>query len=439
MEEQEGVSGESKPTFGAELERFIVRARSLSVAFPTVTSALESNAQQKATEFLNLIVSNSTHEFDRETNRLRMHGIPFELMSKVDRSSRDARTAQLSEMVVGKSLVVALISQYDVFIGQLVRLLYAVEPSLLDVSDRHMTFAQLVSYQSIDQAREDILEKEVESVLYKSREEQLDYLSKKGKVELVKHLNCWQNLVEITERRNLFVHADGRVNRTYLNRCNQHGIKPSGGLGEMLNVSIDYFRQSYYSVVEVGLVVAILLWRKLQPSDLETLLGTVTSIVYYLILDEEYEIAQRLIKFVTGPVMGKGIPEQHGLTLLVNQAQALKWSGDDKKMEELLNTKDWSVLNDKFRLAERVLRNDFAQAAKLMRGLVVSQEMNRVEFQEWPLFTGFRKSEEFKEVYLEVFGGNFDSSEEINLADSESLKAIFDKFLKNDTETEAIE
>ncbi len=293
-----------------------------------------------------------------------------------------------------------------------------------------------MAYESINQAREEILEKEIESVLYKSREEQLYYLSKKGEVELIKHLSCWQNFLEVTERRNLFVHSNGRVNRTYLSRCSQHNIEPGNKLGETLGVSIDYFKQSYYSIVEVGLVVAILLWRKLQASEIETLLGTVTNIVYFLILDEEYEIAQRLPEFVRGPVMGKGLPEQHGLVLLINQAQALKWLGNEEEMEKLLDTKDWTVLNDKYRLAERVLRSDFAQASKLMKGLVAAEEMNKVEFQEWPLFKEFRKSEEFEKTHLEIFGDSFGSLEETNLPTSEKLKAIFSKVNEDEREPE---
>lgn len=363
--------------------------------------------------------------------------LPVELMARVSRSLRDARTARLSELVIGKSLIVALVAQYDVFIGQLIRLMYSAQPNLLNSSDKQVTFSQLMSYSSIEQARDEFLEKEIESVLYKSREGQLEYLSKKGNIELIKHLDIWPRFLEVTERRNLFVHADGRVNSNYLNRCKQHGITIECKLGEMLDVSVDYFKQSYYTVVGVGLVVATLLWRKLQPSDIEMLFGTITNVVYYLILDEEYEMAQKLLEFARGSVIGKVMPEQYSLILLINQAQAQKWLCNTKEMEDLLNAKDWSVLNDKYRLAERVLREDFGQAAKLMKGVVISEEMNSGDFQEWPLFKEFRKSEEFKAAYLEIFGDSFDSLEESRLPKLDALKVLFDKMREDELPIEA--
>lgn len=63
-------------SFKSEVERFVVHARSLSMVFPTVTTALKNDAYNKAEELVNLVVSNSTElEFDRESKRLHMHGI----------------------------------------------------------------------------------------------------------------------------------------------------------------------------------------------------------------------------------------------------------------------------------------------------------------------------------------------------------------------------
>ena len=115
------------------------------------------------------------------------------------------------------------------------------------------------------------VEKEIESVLRKSHTEQFDWLENKFGLKLRVDLKVWPVFVEVTERRNLFVHSNGMVSHQYLEVCKRHGSIPDPDIipGKVLSVTRPYFDAAHECLFEVGVKLAQVLWRKVQPSDLE--------------------------------------------------------------------------------------------------------------------------------------------------------------------------
>ena len=55
--------------------------------------------------------------------------------------------------LVKRSFIFTLISQYDAFIGNMVRSLLGNKPEILNGSERTLSFAQLSSFESIEEAK----------------------------------------------------------------------------------------------------------------------------------------------------------------------------------------------------------------------------------------------------------------------------------------------
>ncbi len=102
-------------------------------------------------------------------------------------------------------------ARWDAFIGDILRWLYGVHPGSIDKSGRSLSFSELVALGSIDAAREKIVEDEIDTVLRKSHIEQFDYLEDKLQIPLRKDLDIWPIFVELTQRRHLIAHTNGRV------------------------------------------------------------------------------------------------------------------------------------------------------------------------------------------------------------------------------------
>jgi hypothetical protein len=70
-----------------------------------------------------------------------------------------------------------------------------------------------------------------------------------------------------------------------------------------------------------------------------------------------------------------------------------------------LDKHDWSATSDKFKLAISVLKEDYQKAIELMKSIgSTNKHLNKDAYREWPLFRQFRKTDEFKKAYLEIFG-----------------------------------
>ncbi len=146
---------------------------------------------------------------------------------------------------------------------------FGIKPELLKSSDRELTFSQLSDFGSIEEAKEYLLEKEVETLLRRNHSEQFDWLENKFAIKLRVDLPIWPTFIEVTERRNLFVHSDGVVSRQYLKVCREHGVSLGAETkqGLRLDVPHPYFRLAYEALFEIGVKLGQVLWRKLKPTD----------------------------------------------------------------------------------------------------------------------------------------------------------------------------
>ncbi len=97
------------------------------------------------------------------------------LAGRLDKKVTKAKTA--FDILPGKFLV-SFVSEYDAFLGELVKSIFRIKPELLDGSERSISLSDLKQIGSVEAAYEHILEKEVESLLRKSHAEQFEWLEK---------------------------------------------------------------------------------------------------------------------------------------------------------------------------------------------------------------------------------------------------------------------
>jgi hypothetical protein len=96
------------------------------------------------------------------------------------------------------------VSQFDVYVGHLLRCSFGAKPDALNASNKTITYSQLIGFASFDAAKEHVIEKEVETVLRASHADQFDWLENRLGIPLRNPLPAWPAFVEVTERRSLF-------------------------------------------------------------------------------------------------------------------------------------------------------------------------------------------------------------------------------------------
>ncbi len=415
-EKEDSKQHSSKPgnEIAQLIERFLHVAEGLNASLPllmVILGAAQKQAEEKYSEYLS-----ANGSLIEELEKSSLYRLPPVHYLQARRLRRKHEKTSSGVDLLPQAFLISLVSQYDSFLGRLLRSIFLLRPELLVASERQLTLAELLRLGSVGQATEFILEKEIESVLRRSHEEQFAWMEKKFDVALRKDLERWGTFIEITERRNLFAHAAGQVSSQYMEACSRHNVAWSQvpKIGETLRVDLSYFRSAYWCIVELAVKLAHVLWRKLAPAQMESADKSLINTTYELIVEEQYELAIRLLEFACF-TLKKYSDQESRLTFMVNLAQAYKWTGCEDKCNDMLAKSDWSATADKFRLAVAVLRNDFEGAAAVMRRSGSTGEIRDFDYRDWPLFKEFRESTHFLEAFLDVFGKEFSEIQEAEL------------------------
>ena len=224
-----------------EIDGFVGHLDSLSGILPALMGGMHAVSQDGRQALKQYEKDNAMlveeHEGTRTVTLTAETFAPYKrLMKRHERASRATR-------LLPEIFIVALVSQYDAFLGGLVRALMTGRPEIASASNRTISFVQLVTFESVDAARDAIIAEEVDTLIRKSHVEQFSWLESMFTIKLREGLQQWHAFIELTERRNLFVHAGGVVSSQYLDVCRRHGV-PIGAevtLGSRLHVPQEYF------------------------------------------------------------------------------------------------------------------------------------------------------------------------------------------------------
>lgn len=398
-----------KSDFGKEIDKYIKHIDSQADIVPLVTSLINIKLLQEANNVDKYIKENGLIEsFDEEGNTGKLRITSDKIKDFVKLNSKVETTA-LAHKLLPINFVVSFVSQYDAYLGGVIRTMFKALPELLNNSEKNISFCELVKFQSIEEAYESLIEKEVESVLRESHLKQFKWLESKLGITLRKDLPSFSDFIEITERRNLFVHCNGTVSRQYLEVCKENEVKgiDKVSLGDHLIVRPEYFSKCYMVLFEIGVKLGQVIWRKLKPDELEDADTHLNNVCYQLLIDGHNKLALNLLTFATD-TLKKHIDQE--MICIFNINKALAYYLSDKKEESLkaLNNNDWSATSDKFKLATTVIREEYPKSIEIMKSIGTSnQHINKDAYREWPLFRKFRKTEEFKMAYKEIFDEDF--------------------------------
>lgn len=341
--------------------------------------------------------------------------IPYDSINKFLELSKKINASILAYRHIPISITISLVSQYDAYLNNLIKTIFHIKPEILNSSERNIKYTELLSFKNLNEATETIIEKEVESVLRENHLNQIKWLENKIGMKLREGIPNLVNFIELTERRNLFVHCNGIVSRQYLEVCKENKVPNIDKLkpGDKLDAKTFYLTKSYYTLFEIGVKLGHVLWRKIQPEMLKDSDENLNEICYDLICAGRFSLAINLLTFATETL--KKHSNQDTLCMLnINKALAYYLKGNKNKAQELIKEQDWTATADKFKLAIEVLFENYKTAGEIMLSIgPKSKSVTKNSYREWPLFIRFRETAIFKKNYKKVFKEDFVFKESI--------------------------
>jgi hypothetical protein len=146
--------------------------------------------------------------------------IPIDELRRNKKLHTEFVRSQRAVRITSRASLVSLVSQYDAFLSGLVRTLFKAQPGLVKCSKKSFDVSEIFSFNNMEEVRDAITDEEIEALLRESHHEQFAWLERRFEIQtLRKNLSSWPPFVELTQRRNLFVHTDGMVSKQYLKVC----------------------------------------------------------------------------------------------------------------------------------------------------------------------------------------------------------------------------
>lgn len=418
------VSEASSPIL-AELHGLALGLRSHYVAFQPVWKTLLNDAAKKfkaRREFMDSRIGaqNQGRAAGEEDGSVSVKLRPGELglWRKLESEFSAAHNAR---QFVAQSFIVSLFARFDQFLGNLYALALSSNPQALGSVDHKFSFSDLVRLGSVDDARQEVLDKEIADFLFKSRVDQVRRLEEVADIRLKDRVRTWGEFEVLALKRNLIVHNGGVVNQKFLEVCARNEVDTSLAVGDAINVDSESFRNAYRVVLHTGLVIGSLLLRKTETDqDPNRLTDWLNSIALELIEQEEYPAAIEFLEFLASKQMLKDLGEEIQLYIQLNLAQALKWNGQEEEAQKVLAATNWEVRGPLYRLARMSLSDDLDVALGLVAPTVELKEIALEALLTWPIFRNLRRHELFQQTIAELFPKLIEVETQIGDTDGES-------------------
>ena len=397
--------------FEYNLDRFLEELSALNDTLPIQLLLLEFKHKQLI-EKLEKISTQEEGE-DEQGKKYTSYKVSSDNIEEFPKIHKHLNRTDIAIKIIPRNFIVSIISQYDAFLGDLMRTLYEINPNIIRSSEKEINAEDLFTYETIDELKNHIIDKEVDTLLREGHYEQLLILEKKisvvadKKFTLTTNLPVLSSFIELTQRRNLFVHTNGSSTKQHLEISKKWKFKTEcDSVNQELIANPEYCQKAYSILYEMSVKLTHVLWRKFIPLERKEADEHLNQIIYDLLIDNKYELAIEFANFFTD-VIKKFSSEQFRKFVIVNKAIAYKMLDKEKECKQVIKSEDWSIGNE-FKLAKLILEDSFVEAKELMMKIGDNDEVvNKKAYENWPLFEKFRLTEEFKSAFLELFKVEF--------------------------------
>lgn len=394
---------------GLNLSDFISRLDSLRNIYPILPAFIE-NSLKKIGETTTKIIDE--HAFDLQTKKTKKgESKTFRLDGQwgklFDEELKKASGFNKAIEIIPQSMIISIVSQFDGFIGNLIKILVTEKEEILNSIQKEIKLSEINKFNSIEDAKTYLIDKEIESVLRDSHSEQFKWFENKLNVKLNVDLEIWPDFIELTERRNLFTHTRGIVSEQYIKNCCDHNFQLPKEIekGKKLTADKNYFFKSIDILIEISAKLTYVIWNKLIHEENDQINSHLNELFLPYIQEERFSLCENMFKF--GQKYLSKLGKESYLIHNLNLAQVYLWKNEEERCLSIVNNFDWDIYDLKYRLASKVLQRKFTDAVNMMDDIKQSKALEPNAYKEWPIFKEFIKNElfltKFKELYKEEF------------------------------------
>jgi hypothetical protein len=309
-----------------------------------------------------------------------------------------------------RSFFILLISFFDFLISDLIKTYYTLFPGALD-EKMSLTLLELKTCKDIDEALNNLVNKKIESVLYKSFKDQMLFFNNELKVNTEDDIVNWDIINEMILRRNIIVHNNGKVTKHYQNNIHiqtDNVIK----LGDKLEIDEDYFFSSFFSVFVCGEILYQNSMRKWAPESNDSMDSSLLDLIEKFFMLNNVNGAFQLSIYAKR-VKTATIEKRQLLDM--QYCVCLKKLNRIDELQKELSKFDESMLDSFSLVALTALKNDKTAFYKGLRKAAANKQISLHDISD-SFFEDIRQDPEYKKLIEDVFPRRY--SPRVNISKS---------------------
>lgn len=259
-----------------------------------------------------------------------------------------------------------------------------------------MTLENIRKLGSLENAEIFIIEQEVESIIRKSYTDWIDYLRKNMKLKMnyIEPFN--EKIIEIIQRRNLFVHNEGIVNNIYLNNIDPK-LKEGVELGKRLSIDHAYIEESIDIFEHVGTLLGLEYWGVMEKrSSART--NYIIDKGFNLMTEGKWELSKDLHQLI----LNENTADNRKKSIsLINYWLSMKRLGKFNEVQNEIEKSDFSDKTRDFKMSYFALLGKKDEMFDLMQEALEVNEVTLSDLRNWPVLDEFRNDERFVNLMLD--------------------------------------
>jgi hypothetical protein len=301
--------------------------------------------------------------------------------------------------------LLSVVATFDAYFAEIVRYFLDLHSDRYSSSQRQISLKEVFKKKTLQEVIDQVLDNEIGELMRGSHTEQVKFVEANLNVQVIDYYERWPDFVEIFERRNLVAHGNLIVNELYLDRCRDAKLKIHKDVcvGKPLTLTPEYLRKSVGTLMEFGMLLNFMLWRKHIPDSNESAFSCVSDSCYQLIYRKRYNVAKNVLSFCLfkqKPACSDNIIRM----MAINLANAYKKLKINTECQKVLDNFDWSATKNEFQLCMASLQDDVDRVVTLMPGIAASSGVTSNEFREWPVLDWVREDPRIQEAFSKVYG-----------------------------------
>jgi hypothetical protein len=297
--------------------------------------------------------------------------------------------------IILESLVISLCTYLETFISHLTKDFYLKIHNGDLYHNKSISFKDLKEIGDIEEARIFLIESELESLFrngfhtwFKNIDKNFDITGNFKKNGLKNILN---EINELYLRRNLYVHADGKVNNIYLMHAPEQYTKGKC-VGTKLGINKEYINKKIYMVEKIGAILFYSYSLK-KYKDKDEMFDIINDIFLK-------EIAEHNSNDVYSVVYNKlhelsGLKSAAQMIAKMNYFLAFKLRGEYNLIEKEIKEIDLSAYSEEFKRAKKIIMNDEDAVDVVIKYFKDIEDEPFLYEVQWPLYNVIRDNEYF--------------------------------------------